>query len=187
MRINATAALCLDAPCGSIHHISRPSQRGSGAHDRTHSRLCHACDPCRRAARSDHRRARHADLPDHVVRVRRRRSRRLAVRPAGVRQHLHPHRQSDQRGAGGAHRRARRRHRGPRGRLRPRRAGAGVSLPDEARRRVRRLAQALWRLDQPVQSRVQEFRLERGRGPIPTTSPRSSARCRRRPRRSSSS
>ena len=62
-----------------------------------------------------------------------------------------------------------------------------VPLPDEARRRVRRLAQALWRLDQPVQPRVQEFRLERGRGPIPTTSPRSSARCRRRPRRSSSS
>ncbi len=61
-------------------------------------------------------------------------------------------------------RRARRRHRGPRGRLRPRRAGAGVPLPDEARRRVRRLAQALWRLDQPVQPLLQEFRLERGVG-----------------------
>ena len=36
--------------------------------------------------------------------------------------------------------------------------------------------QALWRLDQPVQPRLQEFRLERGRGPIPTTSARSSAR-----------
>ena len=34
-------------------------------------------------------------------------------------------------------------------------------MPDEARRRIRRLAQALWRLDQPVQPRVQEFRLER--------------------------
>ena len=31
-------------------------------------------------------------------------------------------------------------------------------------RRVRRLQEALWRLDQPVQSRLQEFRLERGVG-----------------------
>ncbi len=37
-----------------------------------------------------------------VFRLQRRRPRRLAVRPAGVRQHLNPHRQSHQRGAGGA-------------------------------------------------------------------------------------
>ncbi len=49
---------------------------------------------CRRAARSHHRRAGDADLSDHVLRVQRRRPRRLAVRPAGVRQHLYPHRQS---------------------------------------------------------------------------------------------
>ena len=175
-------AFALTPPCGSINQQDRAidaaksSTQGHRDHDRTHSRLCHARHPCRRAARSDHRRARDADLPDHVLRVRRRRPRGLAVRPAGVRQHLHPHRQPDQRGAGGARRRARRRHRRPRGRLRPRRAGAGVPLPDEARRRVRRLAQALWRLDQPVQPLVQEFRLERGRGPTPTTSRRSSAR-----------
>ena len=57
----------------------------------------------------------------------------------------------------------------------------------QAGRRVRRLAQALWRLDQPVQPRVQEFRLERGVG-----RPRRHRLVRargdaRRPRRSSSS
>ena len=36
-----------------------------------------------------------------------------------------------------------------------------VSLPAAAGRRVRRLEKALWRLDQPVQPRLQEFRLER--------------------------
>ena len=45
--------------------------------------------------------------------------------------------------------------------IRPRGAGPGVSLPVAARRRVRRFEEALWRLDQSVQSRVQEFRLER--------------------------
>ena len=108
--------------------------------------------------------ARDPDLPDHLVRVRERRPRRLAVRPADLRQHLYPHRQSDQRGAGGARRRARRRHRGARGRLRPRRAGDRDALPDAAGRGIRRLQEALWRLDQPVQPRLQEFRLERGVG-----------------------
>ena len=45
--------------------------------------------------------------------------------------------------------------------------------------------EALRRLDQPVQPRVQELRLERPTGPIRTTSHRSSRRSRRRPRRSS--
>ena len=48
--------------------------------------------------------------------------------------------------------------------IRPRGAGSGVSLPAAARRRVRGVEEALRRLDQPVQSRVQEFRLERGVG-----------------------
>ena len=109
-------------PPGSIHHGRQRAGQHHGRR-RTHSGLCHARHSRRRAARSDHRRARDADLSDHVLRVRRRRSRRLAVRPAGLRQHLHAHRQSDQRGAGRARRRARRRHRGPCGRLRPRRAG----------------------------------------------------------------
>ncbi len=46
--------------------------------------------------------------------------------------------------------------------------------------------QALRRLDQPVQPHLQELRLERGCGPIRTISRPSSARSRRRPRRSSS-
>jgi len=40
------------------------------------------------------------DLSDHVIRVQRRRSRRIPVRPAGIRQHLHPHHQPDHFGAG---------------------------------------------------------------------------------------
>ena len=61
-------------------------------------------------------------------------------------------------------------------RIRPRRAGADLPLPDAAGRRVRRLAQALWRLDQPVQPRVQEFRLDRQMGRSRTTSRRSRRR-----------
>ena len=67
-------------------------------------------------------------------------------------------------GAGGARRRARRRHRGARGRLGPRRAGPRLPCADAAGRRVHRRAQALWRLDQPVQPRLQDLRLERGVG-----------------------
>ncbi len=47
------------------------------------------CDPRRRAARPDDGRARRADLPDDLVRLRGRRGRRGPVRPAEVRQHLH--------------------------------------------------------------------------------------------------
>ena len=94
----------------------------------THSRLCHACHPRRRAARPDDRRARDADLPDDLLRLRRRRPRRLALRPAGLRQHLHPHREPDQGGAGGARRGTRGRHGGARGRVRPRRAGRWSSM-----------------------------------------------------------
>ena len=50
------------------------------------------------------------------------------------------------------------------GGVRPCGAGSGVPLPAAAGRRVRGVEEALRRLDQPVQSRVQEFRLERGVG-----------------------
>ena len=50
---------------------------------------------------------------------------------------------------------------GARGRLRPCRAAHRAPCADDARRRVHRLAAALWRLDQPVQPLVQELRLER--------------------------
>ena len=51
------------------------------------------------------------DLPDHLVRLRRRRDRRAALRAQAVRQHLHPHRQPDHGRARGADRLARERHR----------------------------------------------------------------------------
>ena len=70
-----------------------------------HTGLQHARHPCRRQARSGDRRARHADLPDDVLRLRRRRPRRLAVRAEGLRQHLHPHHEPDPGGARGARRR----------------------------------------------------------------------------------
>ena len=57
------------------------------------------------------RRPRRADLPDHLLRLRRRRHRRAALRAQAVRQHLHPDRQSDDRRARGAARVARERHR----------------------------------------------------------------------------
>ena len=81
-------------------------------HVSARTRLQHARRPCRRQARSGDRRARDADLPDHVLRVRRCRPCRLAVRAEGVRQHLHPHHEPDPGGAGRAARRARRRHGG---------------------------------------------------------------------------
>ena len=68
----------------------------------TETRLQHACHPCRRPARPGDRRARHADLPDHVLRVRRRRARRGAVQSRDVRQHLYADHEPDPGGAGGA-------------------------------------------------------------------------------------
>ena len=59
----------------------RPIQGFSAMTD-AHPRFLHAGHPCRRAARSHHRRARDADLSDDVVRVRRCRPRGVAVRPA---------------------------------------------------------------------------------------------------------
>ena len=123
------------------------------------SRLRHAGHPCRRAARSGHGRARDADLPDHVLRVRRRRPCGVAVRPAGLRQHLHAHRQPDQavleeRVAaleGGT-------------------AALAVASGHAAQFLVFHalmqpgdefiaVEEALWRLDQPVQPLLQELRL----------------------------
>ena len=132
--------------------------------DRPSSGICHPRRPCRRAARSHHRRAGDADLSDHLVRVQRRRSCRVIVRAAGVRQYLHPNRKSDQRGAGRARRGAGRRHRGGRDRLRPRRAGHRHAAIAAARRRIHRRAKTVWRFDQPVHPRLQELWLERGVG-----------------------
>ena len=85
--------------------------------------------PCRRRARPDHRRAHHADLPDHGLCVRRRRSRRLAVQPAQFRLHLLAPDQPDRLGAGGAGGQPGRRPRGGGRRLRPCRAVPGLLPP----------------------------------------------------------
>ena len=73
---------------------------------------------------------RHADLPDHVVRLRQRRARAEPVRARRVRQHLHAHPEPDAGGRRGAPRRARGRHRRPARRLaarRPRRSPCSTS------------------------------------------------------------
>ena len=79
--------------------------------------LRHTRHPRRSGRRRHNQVARRSDLPDHVLRVRRCRPRRATVRPAGVRQHLHPHHEPD-------HRRLREAHRGAR--RRSGRAGAGL-------------------------------------------------------------
>ena len=107
-------------------------------HVATRTGFQHARRSRRRQARSGDRRARHADLPDDVLRLRRRRPRRLAVRPEGLRQHLHPHHEPDAGRARGARRRARGRHGGARDRLRPRRAAPGLPHSDAAGRQFRR-------------------------------------------------
>ena len=123
-------------------------------------RLRDARDPCRRRARSDHRRAVDPDLSDDGLCVRRRRPRRLALQPAQFRLHLFAPDQSDRVGAGRAHRRARRRPR--RGRRRFRTCGAVSDLlhADGAGRRIRRVAQPLRRLAHPVRPLVQEAWLD---------------------------
>ncbi len=172
LRCDSAPSWRLDAPAhpgsSSCRRAVTAANQHGGNHgrgqSRTHSGICHAVDPRRRQARPDHGRAGDTDLPDRILCVRRRRSRRLAVRPAGLRQYLHPHRQSDLRGAGGTGGRAGRRHRRPRARLRPCRAGDHAARADDAGRRTGRLQEALWRLDQPVHPFVQEFRLERQMG-----------------------
>ena len=71
------------------------------------------------AARPGDEGPRHADLPDHVVRVRQRRPRGEPLRARRVRQHLHAHPEPDAGRRRGAPRRARGRHRRPPARERP--------------------------------------------------------------------
>src|SRR6266850_495832 len=85
-------------PSNPHHRWMSKSQRKKN--DRSSSGIFDPRRACRRAARSHYRRASDADLSDHVVRIQRRRPRRVAVRTAGIRKHLHPHRKSDPGGAG---------------------------------------------------------------------------------------
>ena len=89
---------------------------------RSQVRLRHAVPARRPDSRRGDRRARAADLPDDVVRVRQRRPRGEPLQPADLRQRLFAHLQSDRRRARGTRRRARRRTR--RARRRHRHGGA---------------------------------------------------------------
>ena len=86
-------------------------------------------------------RAQHADLPDHVLRVRRRRPRGGAVQPPDLRLHLLAADEPDGRGARGAGRGTRGRPRRRRGGLRARGAVAGVLHAAGAGRRLHRSRQ----------------------------------------------
>ena len=85
----------------------RPKSRRANLHEKRDHR-----HPRRLRRRSDDQGRRRADLSDRLVRLRQRRPWRRALQPRSRRLSLHPDRQSDQRGAGEARRRPRRRHRG---------------------------------------------------------------------------
>ena len=140
--------------------VAAPDQGPPGAVAQSRLWLRDPRHPCRRRARSDHRRALDPDLSDDGLCVRRRRPRRLALQPAQFRLHLFAADQSDRVGAGRAHRGARGRPR--RGRRLFRACGAVPDLlhADGAGRRIRRLAQPLWRLAHPIRPLVQEARLD---------------------------
>ena len=97
--------------------------------------------------------------PDDLLRLRGCRPCGLALRPAGLRQHLYAHHQSDDRRARRARRGARRRHGGARRRVGPRRADDRLPHADVAGRSFRRRQAALWRLDQPVRAFLRQVRL----------------------------
>ena len=107
-------------------------------------------EPARRPATGpDDRRAGDADLPDDLLRLPRHRSRGGAVQHGARGPRVLAHLQPDERGAGGAHRRARRRHRRARHGERP--GGAAPGARHDRRRRlahrrqplaVRRIAQS---------------------------------------------
>ena len=94
------------SPIQCEHAARDPAARGRNARAKA-ARLRDLEPACRAASRSGHAFARGADLPDHLVPVRRRRSCRRAVQPRARRAHLHAHLQSDDGGARGAPRRAR--------------------------------------------------------------------------------
>ena len=159
------------------HHPDRPAPRrrvaivaphNPGATERyssTEARLQHAGRSRRRPARSRHRRARDADLPDHGLRVRGRRPRRGAVQPAGLRQHLFAHHESRPmrcwRSASPRWKAAAPRWPSASGHAAQLLALHTLMSPGDE---YRRGAPALWRLDQPVQPGLRQVRLAREMG-----------------------
>ena len=107
---------------------------------------------CRLSQRPGDQRRGGADLPDDELSVPRHRARREPVRAEGARQHLHPHHEPDQRRAGAAGRRARRRRRGLGARLGP--GGLAVCRQQHraGRRQFRQLDRPLRRHLEPVRA-----------------------------------
>ena len=106
----------------------------------------------RLSPRSHHRGAAGADLRHHQLPVPEHRPRRPAVRPAGVRQHLHPDHESDHRRAGKADRGAGRRGSGTGDQFRSRRAIPDLHHLGRGRRQHRFHPQSVRRQHQPVES-----------------------------------
>ena len=107
-------------------------------------RLRHPGAARRRRARPRHRRARGADPPDHLVRVRVAATTPRRCSTWSARATSTPHQQPDQRGARGARGRARRRHRRDRHGQRPGGAAPGDRHPDGRRLAHRRHRSALY-------------------------------------------
>ncbi len=137
-------------PCGAAADRRTPPPRRRTAGREPRPRLRDPRHPRRRRARSHHRRAHHADLPDRIVCIRRRRARRLTLQPAQFRLHLRPPEQPHRLGAGGARRQPGGRTRRRRRRVGPRRAVPGVRDDAGAGRRIYCVTQPLWRLAHAV-------------------------------------
>ena len=112
----------------------------------------------RPAARSRDRFARTADLPDHVLCFRQRRTGRGSLRPARRGQHLHPSEQSHDLGFRRAHGCARRRHGGRGRRIGHGRPVSGVQQSGRSGRQYRQHVVSLRRHVQPVQAYVRPHR-----------------------------
>ena len=115
--------------------------------------------PRRRRPRPGHRRALDADLPDDLLRLRRRRSRRLPLQPPDLRLHLLPPDQPDRLRAGGTGGGARSRQGRHGDGVRPCRTDAGALPAHAAGLAPPGVEQALWRLRHPVHAHLRQIRL----------------------------
>ena len=106
--------------------------------------------PLRPEAGPGDERPRRPDLRHHQLRLRRRGARGAALRAPGVREHLHPDHEPDDRRLRAARRRARRRRRRPRARVRPGRRDAVDPQPRPGRRQHRLVVEPVRRDVQPV-------------------------------------
>ena len=126
--------------------------------------------PFRPEARPGDERPRRPDLRHDQLRLRRRGARRAALRAPGVREHLHPDHEPDDRRVRAARRGARRRRRRPRARVRPGGRDAVDPQPRPRRRQHRLVVEPLRRHVQPVHPHPAQDRhhddLRRRLGPV---------------------